>query len=243
MPTLTVNHLTIGKEVRIAVSLMATNRESLFTQLPLIENSSAHIIEWRLDYLLDRNDIIELLKEIKKKTTKLILVTFRREEEGGVSPISSEEYFNLLKKIINSKQADLVDIELSLGKSSIKELHHYADKTGTKLLYSAHFFSHTPSVNQMIEILKEMEELKADVTKLAVMPKNSSDVLQLLQVTDYWRNFATVPYLTISMGELGKITRYSGQVFGSCITFACIGEPSAPGQMEVETLKNVIELL
>ena len=99
MPTLTINHLTIGKEIKIAVSLMATTCENLFSQLQLIENSSAHIIEWRLDYLLDRNDIIELLKEIKKKTTKLILVTFRREEEGGVSPISSEEYFNLLKKM------------------------------------------------------------------------------------------------------------------------------------------------
>ena len=39
------------------------------------------------------------------------------------------------------------------------------------------------------------------------------------------------PLITMAMGGLGAVSRISGQVFGSCMTFASFGKASAPGQL------------
>jgi shikimate kinase len=46
----------------------------------------------------------------------------------------------------------------------------------------------------------------------------------------------------MSMGELGKISRTSGEKFGSCVTFGCLSQASAPGQISYETLKEELSL-
>lgn len=243
MEILKINNVVIGKEVKIAIPIMAATQEELLEQVKKINNSPAHIVEWRIDYFFDRNNILNTLKSIKQNTNKLILVTFRRKEEGGVSTITLKEYEHLLHSIIVSNDADIVDVELSVGNSIINHLRFIANHSNTKLLYSAHFFSNTPTVKQMIQILTSMEELQADLTKLAVMPSSMEDVLNLLQVTNCWNQQATVPFITIAMGELGKITRYSGHLFGSSITFASMNKTSAPGQIEVEQLQKILDLI
>lgn len=233
----------IGKELKIAVPIMPKTQEELFKIINRVNQSTAHIVEWRIDYFSNRNNIVNSLKLVSQLTTKLILVTFRRKEEGGFDFISTIDYENLLKEIIQSGYADIVDVELSIGKPVIERLRLLANQTNTKLLYSAHFFTNTPKIEEMLQLLKRMEELNADLTKLAVMPTNMDDVLSVMQLTNTWNKQATVPFITIAMGELGKLTRYSGQLFGSCVTFASINKTSAPGQMEVEQLQSILKLI
>ena len=46
------------------------------------------------------------------------------------------------------------------------------------------------------------------------------------------------------MGGLGAVSRVSGAVFGSALTFATAGgAPSAPGQLPVERVRAMLELL
>jgi len=52
--------------------------------------------------------------------------------------------------------------------------------------------------------------------------------------------YSDKPQLTMSMGGLGAITRLSGEVFGSDLTFGMIGTPSAPGQVDVGQLRHVL---
>jgi 3-dehydroquinate dehydratase-1 len=47
--------------------------------------------------------------------------------------------------------------------------------------------------------------------------------------------------VAISMGEIGKITRVAGFIFGSLITYTYIGQSFAPGQIEVRKLNELIE--
>jgi len=42
------------------------------------------------------------------------------------------------------------------------------------------------------------------------------------------------------MGGLGAITRLSGEVFGSDLTFGMTGESSAPGQIEAKSLRQAL---
>lgn len=47
----------------------------------------------------------------------------------------------------------------------------------------------------------------------------------------------------MSMGSLGVITRLSGELFGSCMTFAAAKHVSAPGQISVKDARNILNLL
>ena len=89
-----------------------------------------------------------------------------------------------------------------------------------------------------------MQELGADIPKIAVMPQNKKDVLILLSATrEMSEEHADRPIITMSMAGTGVISRLCGEVFGSALTFGAAGKASAPGQMGVEDLKTVLELL
>ena len=89
-----------------------------------------------------------------------------------------------------------------------------------------------------------MQELGADIPKIAVMPQNKKDVLTLLAATEEMANeYADRPIITMSMAGTGVISRLAGEVFGSALTFGAAAKASAPGQMGVEDLKQVLTLL
>ena len=49
--------------------------------------------------------------------------------------------------------------------------------------------------------------------------------------------------ITMSMGKLGMVSRISGELFGSCVTFAAGKKASAPGQIAMDDLKNILQIL
>ena len=89
-----------------------------------------------------------------------------------------------------------------------------------------------------------MQGLGADIVKVAVMPQNTRDVLTLLEATEVMvREHASIPVVTMSMGPRGVISRVTGALFGSAMTFAMVGQASAPGQMEIEDLRKAMKML
>ena len=47
----------------------------------------------------------------------------------------------------------------------------------------------------------------------------------------------------MSMGGTGLISRLCGEVFGSALTFGAVGKVSAPGQINAEDLRSVLNLI
>ena len=45
------------------------------------------------------------------------------------------------------------------------------------------------------------------------------------------------------MGGTGLISRLCGEVFGSALTFGAVGKVSAPGQINAEDLRSVLNLI
>ena len=89
-----------------------------------------------------------------------------------------------------------------------------------------------------------MQELGVDVPKIAVMPQNKKDVITLLAATEeMYTNYSDRPIITMSMAGTGAISRLSGEVFGSALTFGAVGKVSAPGQINVEDLKTVLNIV
>jgi 3-dehydroquinate dehydratase-1 len=119
-----------------------------------------------------------------------------------------------------------------------------AHKAGIKVIISSHDFEKTPPTKELVSRLRRQQSLGADILKIAVMPHDAGDVLKLLDAT--WqmrRRFTKLPMLTMSMGDMGVVSRLSGEVFGSELTFGMIGQASAPGQLEVGELREVLHII
>ena len=93
-------------------------------------------------------------------------------------------------------------------------------------------------------LMDQMKHSNADIVKLAVMPQSADDVLRLLSETNHFhRRYPDQPLVTMSMGKLGAVSRICGEVFGSCVTFGVGKNASAPGQIEMAKLEEILQVL
>jgi 3-dehydroquinate dehydratase-1 len=96
----------------------------------------------------------------------------------------------------------------------------------------------------MVTRLTAMQQAGADLPKLAVMPNSPSDVLELLAATaEMAEQHPETPVITMSMGALGAVSRLCGETFGSAMTFANPGQASAPGQVALDVVNEVLDSL
>lgn len=238
-----------GKEIGkgrplVCVPIVEKEKEEILKAAEALTEQPADMIEWRIDWYRDSTSIEEVGDIVKKLseilTDKILLCTFRSKAQGGEKEIIREAYIELLQSIAKQGKADMLDVEvceLEQPKVLIKELQ----QMGTVVVASDHNFFETPSTEIMTEKLFYMKNLGADVAKLAVMPNNSYDVLNLLAATASVKETAPeYPVITMSMGETGMISRIAGQSFGSCVTFAAAGKTSAPGQMPLEDVVMIL---
>lgn len=231
---------------KICVPLTSRTLEGLLLEIDEFKKSDADLVEWRADYFescLDENKMIQALGEIRTRLVGAPLIfTFRTKNEGGECEISKGSYASLYKKIIETGSADAVDIELNIGVDLICEISETAREKNTACLISYHDFKSTPEKKKIIGILNKMVELGADIAKVAVVPKDFSDVLTLLAATEEFSSKADCPVITMSMGKLGSISRVSGKFSGSAMTFGTIKNSSAPGQLSVSDLLKILDI-
>ncbi|MCI8484586.1 MAG: type I 3-dehydroquinate dehydratase [Lachnospiraceae bacterium] len=229
----------------ICVPVVKKRREDIFKAAKGIVERGASVLEWRMDWYeqvfiwTQVEEILKGLADICKET--LLLCTFRSRPQGGELEIAEEDYRMLLKRTAESGYADLLDVEvkeLSEPLTVFRELH----QSSIEILASQHYFSHTPETETIVKELRDMKELGADIGKIAVMPQSERDVLHLMEATVSMKEqYPDYPIITMSMGKTGVISRISGQVFGSCMTFGAVGKVSAPGQLPMEDLKLILD--
>lgn len=199
------------------------------------------IIEWRVDGLgknffhCDIGEISSSLSVI----THPIIATWRSSDQGGDVPLSEDLYSQVIRQLSDIPQIRYIDIELPRRdvKALVENVHH----AGKQAIVSYHDFAATPDTDVMLKILFDQQEVGADIAKIAVMPHSSEDVANVFAATSRFRTESTIPALTISMGEIGQITRLLGHRFGSWGTFATIGNAaSAPGQTSVMDIVHAL---
>ena len=208
------------------------------------------VIEFRADYfeaLFDTEELMSVLHSIREMfSDRLILFTFRSEEEGGEFRHDrvGSNIVPLYEKVLSTGFIDMVDVEVRRGNYKVARLANMAHEQGAKVVMSYHDFQRTPHDNEIEEIIRSMEILGADILKLAVMPRNEFDVRRMLELQERLDKETFKPLTIISMGDIGLVSRFKGKETGACLTFASIGEGSAPGQIEaadlIALLKNQI---
>lgn len=234
MRTVNVGNVRLGtKPVKTLVSLEGATPRALYKKARLLDKEPVDILEWRVDSF--RNRSIPALKktfsELRKATSKPLLLTVRTCREGGKADLSRQNYKNLLVELLAETTPDAVDVEF--GRGDITSLVSTAHEKKVPVIASFHNFSKTPSESELFKKLARMEQAHADVLKIAVMPRTPSDVLRLLKVLLMARKSLKSPVVAIAMGKLGTLTRIAGSQFGSCATFAGFGKVSAPGQLNL----------
>lgn len=77
-----------------------------------------------------------------------------------------------------------MDVEAFTGDEVVRDIIESAHESGVVVVASNHDFEKTPEKDEIVRRLRKMQELGADIPKIAVMPQSRKDVLTLLSATE-----------------------------------------------------------
>ncbi|SCG86146.1 type I 3-dehydroquinate dehydratase [Methanobacterium congolense] len=210
----------------VCVPIFEKDEKSVFKAVKNAVNSGADVLELRIDAMEDplSVDVKGIIKDIKHP----VIATNRMKAEGGLFKGTEEERVKIL--IGSAEYAEFVDIELQTEDKYLSKVI----KASKSTIISYHDFKGTPPCSELLSVVRRELEI-GDIAKFAVMPTSINDTLVVLEVLSQVENT-----IGISMGDIGKYTRVVAPLFGSPITFASLDKESAPGQMDIENTKHIL---
>lgn len=244
MKTAKLRNVTLGEgRPTIAVPITGTSVDAIVEQAKeIIATATDVVVEWRIDFfegVEDADKLVAAGQELRRVLGDVtLLTTFRTKGEGGALALDDDKYFAICDAVLTGNFTDAMDLERFHDEIAVKNAIAKSHENQVVIVMSNHDFNKTPAEEEIVSRLESMADLGADVAKIAVMPNSVDDVLTLLSATNEARKKVDVPLVTMSMGDLGKVSRMAGEVFGSALTFGTIGAASAPDQVSYDHLKN-----
>ena len=249
MNTIKVRDIEIGAGApKIIVPIVGVTKEDILNEAKTFDSIPVDVVEWRVDWfehVFEFDKVEDVLKELRTVLGNIpLLMTFRTKKEGGEKAIDTKDYKELNLRAAKTGYVDFIDVEIFTGDDVVREIIDGAHAAGVRIIASNHDFFKTPAKSDIIYRLRKMQDMGADIPKIAVMPQSKRDVLTLLCATEEMvTDYADRPIITMSMAGTGVISRLCGEVFGSSMTFGAAKKASAPGQMGVNDLNTVLDLL
>lgn len=244
-----VRGVRIGEGIpKICVPIVGKTSNEILAAAKSFESVKKDVVEWRADWfdgVFDFAQVEAVMTELRLVLENTpILFTFRTANEGGEKAIEPAAYAELNKRAAATGLIDLVDVEAFTGDEVVRDIIESAHESGVVVVASNHDFEKTPEKDEIVRRLRKMQELDADIPKIAVMPQSRKDVLTLLLATEEMASeYADRPIITMSMSATGLISRLCGECFGSALTFGAVGKASAPGQMNASDLSEILNLI
>ncbi len=183
----------------------------------------AKLVELRVDYI--RGEVS--LKRLLAERPGPVIVTCRREQEGGKWAGTEEQRLLLLRTAI-AEGVEYVDLE----EDAASRIPRYGK---TKRIVSFHDFRKTP--DDLEAIHRRLCNLDADIVKLATTANSPLDNLRMLRLVRQ----SKVPTVGLCMGEMGVPTRILCGKYGAPFTYATFSSERvlAPGQLSFEQMRDV----
>ena len=240
-----------GERCAICVPIVGPTIEDILSQVQEAVQAKVDLIELRPDMWIKCSNISEdeyiptivtFVEEVHSRAADMpVLFTWRTIGEGGETPLCSDNYIKLLQAIVDQDLVQAIDVELFAYTEEMGSIMKQAHQQGIQTVMSYHNFQSTPDIERLHTYAERMVSVGAQVIKFALMPTMNDDVLSVLQFTkELTERYLELPRITMSMGQLGQMTRTCGNVFGNCLTFGTLGQASAPGQVEVAVLKELV---
>ena len=249
MNTIKVRDIEIGAGApKIIVPIVGVTKEDILNEAKTFDSIPVDVVEWRVDWfehVFEFDKVEDVLKDLRNVLGNIpLLLTFRTKKEGGEKAIDAKDYKELNLRAAKTGYVDFIDVEIFTGDDVVREIIDGAHAAGVKVIASNHDFFKTPAKSDIIYRLRKMQDMGADIPKIAVMPQSKRDVLTLLCATEEMvTDYADRPIITMSMAGTGVISRLCGEVFGSSMSFGAAKKASAPGQIGVSDLNSVLTLL
>jgi 3-dehydroquinate dehydratase/shikimate dehydrogenase len=209
------------RAVEMAAQVRAAVREASTIELRMDWLSSdaerARFIAWLRDERLRR----------KRPRRTVFLVTCRRRGAGGLFPgsIEAQLYWLIQARDVGCQWCDIeLETLRELPDQSIRE---YA--VPPRVMLSLHDFDRTPRLARAVKMPPHGE---VDVVKVAAHARTIADSIRLLSLARRSRNCVVSP-----MGEIGLPARILSLREGSALTYAPVGQATAPGQVSLHDLK------
>lgn len=188
-------------------------------------------VELRLDYLEEAEAL--LAGELPQLIPLPMILTCRRENDGGLYKGTERKRLALMKDVLSSGSFAYIDLEDDVRKPEVEQ---QARDTGVRIIRSHHDFMGMP-----VDLYARIARIsaKGDIPKLAVTPHSVEDVIRLFRIKDEIPE--STAKIVIGMGILGMPTRILYRKLGSFMMFcsddAC--ESVAPGMISSRVMSEV----
>ncbi len=206
----------------------------------------------------------EIFEQRKNMNTYFpLLFTLKGEKEQGSFSGTVSDTKEISRKIITKiveysqykpshaqNNPDYLDLDYNFDDKNLHEFFEEIKRTRTvqeikptdfQLILSAHFFEGTPSFPSLKNRTQLMHNRGADIVKIAAMPHDEKDVLTIFRIAENFKR-KEIPYIAISMGDIGKISRVLTPLWGGEMMFASSSKDraSASGQINIEELHSLL---
>ncbi len=170
-------------------------------------------------------DIVRVINSVKTAYGKPLIATVRSKIEGGAVQIGDDKRYEIFREVAPLVEA--VDVELSSG-DLLKRVFPLYKGENRLAIASYHNFNHTPPEGELGKIVLSGKNSGADIVKIAVKANCKQDLVDLVLFTAKHKDQNLI---TISLGEIGAISRIFNPIIGSLLTYGYINTPTAPGQL------------
>ena len=138
MKKLHIGNIVIGEGLpKVCVQIVAEDIDEIRNQAVKIADSSADLVEFRIDFLNKSRDIENILNGLKiiKDITKIcVIVTFRTGFEGWNEEISRDKYEKLIIEILENGNVDIIDVEMFTGDKAVERIVKAAHRWNSKVI-------------------------------------------------------------------------------------------------------------
>jgi 3-dehydroquinate dehydratase I len=190
------------------------------------------IAELRIDQF-GSHEHAYVLNQVRKWSRLPTIATVRTEKQGGRYRQQESERLLLFKAVL--PEVDAVDVELD---AEIRDqVIQLAKGQGKLAIVSYHNFDTTPSLEELSAYVDKAVQYGADVVKIATMVGHQADIRTLARLT---LEKSSARLAVIGMGGQGLLTRLFLPSLGSLLTYAYIGQPTAPGQLDADTMFDML---
>lgn len=245
MSTVTLRNLHIGRGIpAVIVPIAEQSREGILAMGKRLSQSEADAVEWRADLydgIEDADGVLSPLYELRRLLGDMPLIfTCRTSKEGGMADIADERYTMLNRAVLDSGCADAIDIEVFSHEEYAAGLIRDIRARGCVSIGSCHLMN-MPNRDDLEDMLKAIQGTGADIVKLAAMAESTEDALILMGAARRAKAQGIAPLIAIAMGEQGMISRILAEPAGSDAVFATAGKGSAPGQLSLGAMREILK--
>jgi len=240
----------------IAIPIKTNNYDINLSLIKKALYEKPDFIELRFDFI---NNVENLTKELGSSLLNMInlnipaIFTLRGYSEGGQLKVDKKERLRILENLLEA-QPGFIDIEMNSEKEILNYIINLATNKKITLIFSYHDYEKTYSYKEALELILRFEDklikkflinaniVEKSIYKVIFTAQNFEDNLIPINLCKYFfRNNKKI--ISFCMGELGIFSRIICVKHGSFMTYCSLDEKTAPGQIQIEKLREYYNLL